>query len=675
MVEAIGEVHGLDRGVLGLRLGLHAHVELLLLRQVADLGRKVDRAAGPQVAPDLLDVRAQGVAEVLFQRHVAPHEVQHQLGALEAGRQTPLAGHAGLVVAPFEVAERPVAVEHLQRAADVAKRIGKLVVADRAMVRRQQQVLVHRLIRPLAPHPQVEVDRAAGIERADHFGRFLGQGRQQRLVELDVVAFGFEPAGGGREGMRRLGGQSNRLAPAVRRQVHLELVVLQIQRSLAVFQPVRELVVRQRHVQAADRHFRPPRLTVEGKPHVGIHLAGRAILVPLLLRSLGEDVHQRAVQIQLAEFGRQRERTVGLETRPPARHPQRGLAAAGRQIVDRVAAVIGVYRGADVGQGMGQAPVVDPPAAQPPGEVVFQRHHGRRVVAQLEPQVALTAQVAKRREFRRQRVGQAATQLRRDFQPFGLAADRAGGRVQVDPALDFHAAETVAGKHPLELRARRDAAVGVRQTFLLCPGQTGMSAGCGGTSVRFTSRSVSVLAGAFSGSKISMTPPSTVTSGGRSLEPRRRQQFCGAPGAVGPMRDAQRGPADRYPPHRRVALDELLPLRRALEERFLDVQQLRVRSLGAGLDDREIVNPNALSLHQLGGADADLQAGVVLGDPRFEPAANLLINPMVEIGDGHRADDDHRHDNPLEAKPAAVDHTRENQKNPPWLKEGLGIRD
>ena len=143
------------------------------------------------------------------------------------------------------------------------------------------------------------------------------------------------------------------------------------------------------------------------------------------------------------------------------------------------------------------------------------------------------------------------------------------------------------------------------------------------------------------------------------------------------MRDAQRGPADRYLPHRRVAFDELLPLRRALEERFLDVQQLRVRSLGAGLDDREIVNPNALSLHQLGGADADLQAVVVLGDPRFEPAANLLINPMVEIGDGHRAEDDQRHDNPLEAKPAAVDHTRENQKNPPWLRRdwGLGIRD
>ena len=82
------------------------------------------------------------------------------------------------------------------------------------------------------------------------------------------------------------------------------------------------------------------------------------------------------------------------------------------------------------------------------------------------------------------------------------------------------------------------------------------------------------------------------------------------------MRDAQRRPADRYPPHRRVALDQLLPLGRALEERFLDVQQLGVRSLGAGLDDREIVNADALSLHQLGGAEADLQAVVVLGDPR-----------------------------------------------------------
>ena len=76
--------------------------------------------------PDLLDVRAQRVAEILAQRHVLPHEVQHQFVALQAGRQAAFAGDAGLVVAPLEVAEGPVAVEHLQRAANVAKRIGKL---------------------------------------------------------------------------------------------------------------------------------------------------------------------------------------------------------------------------------------------------------------------------------------------------------------------------------------------------------------------------------------------------------------------------------------------------------------------------------------------------------------------------------------------------------------------
>ena len=94
-----------------------------------------------------------------------------------------------------------------------------------------------------------------------------------------------QPVGAG-EGMRHLGRQTHRLAPAVRRQVHLQPIVLQIQRSLAVFQPVGELVVRERHVQASHRHFRPPRLAVEGKPHVGVHLAGGQILVPLFLQRL-----------------------------------------------------------------------------------------------------------------------------------------------------------------------------------------------------------------------------------------------------------------------------------------------------------------------------------------------------------------------------------------------------
>ena len=173
--------------------------------------------------PDLLDVRAQRVAEVLFQRHVAPHEVQHQLVALEAGRQTPLASDAGLVVAPFEVAERPVAVEHLQRAADVAQADRETCCSGSsngwpptagvgASARRAARATSASRSSPCRG------DRASGPPR-----RFLGQGRQQRLVELDVVALGLEPAGRGREGMRRLGRQSHRLAPAVRRQVHLEL--------------------------------------------------------------------------------------------------------------------------------------------------------------------------------------------------------------------------------------------------------------------------------------------------------------------------------------------------------------------------------------------------------------------------------------------------------------------
>ena len=59
----------------------------------------------------------------------------------------------------------------------------------------------------------------------------------------------------------------------------------------------------------------------------------------------------------------------------------------------------------------------------------------------------------------------------------------------------------------------------------------------------------------------------------------RRQQLAEVPCAVGSPRNANRRPADRHPPDRRIALDKLLPIGRALEQRFLDVQQFGRRPL------------------------------------------------------------------------------------------------
>ena len=65
----------------------------------------------------------------------------------------------------------------------------------------------------------------------------------------------------------------------------------------------------------------------------------------------------------------------------------------------------------------GAVGVVDPPADQSPGHVVLQRHGGGRIVAQLEPQVALPAQIAQRPELRASGLGQTVAQLGRNLQP------------------------------------------------------------------------------------------------------------------------------------------------------------------------------------------------------------------------------------------------------------------
>ena len=79
-------------------------------------------------------------------------------------------------------------------------------------------MLMERLIRFVAMHPHLKIDRAARIQRTNHFGRFFRQGRQQCLVNLDFVTFGLEPAGGFGERMHDFGRQSHRLAPAVGRE-------------------------------------------------------------------------------------------------------------------------------------------------------------------------------------------------------------------------------------------------------------------------------------------------------------------------------------------------------------------------------------------------------------------------------------------------------------------------
>ena len=154
-----------------LRLDADADAKLFLLGQVADLGRKIDHAPRFKIVPGLLNVGRQGVAEFFFQRHVFARQIQYQLVSLQRGREPPFAGDAGGVVHAFQVAERPVVVDHFQLAANVVNRIGKLAVADRTAVGVYQQMLVHGLVRDVAPGAIIEVDRSARIERLDDLAR------------------------------------------------------------------------------------------------------------------------------------------------------------------------------------------------------------------------------------------------------------------------------------------------------------------------------------------------------------------------------------------------------------------------------------------------------------------------------------------------------------------------
>jgi hypothetical protein len=125
-------------------------------------------------------------------------------------------------------------------------------------------------------------------------------------------------------------------------------------------------------------------------------------------------------------------------------------------------------------------------------------------------------------------------------------------------------------------------------------------------------------------------------------------------------------------------LDQLLPVGGALQQHFLDAEQFRLRPLGARLDDHHVVHPDAFPLHQLGGADRDFQAWIVLGDLRYRPTADFLVHAAIETHSRDRSGDGRQRHGPLETEPAAVDRPGENGKNLPWLGsrvQGSGFSD
>ena len=117
-------MHRLDRRGFALRLGPHADAELLLLRP--DSGpRPSDRrrraAAGRTKLAGCAGLRSKASRRSSSSGTSRPDEVQHQFVALE-GRASdgPSQVTRAVLLLAVEVPEGPVAVEHLQHAADVA---------------------------------------------------------------------------------------------------------------------------------------------------------------------------------------------------------------------------------------------------------------------------------------------------------------------------------------------------------------------------------------------------------------------------------------------------------------------------------------------------------------------------------------------------------------------------
>ena len=317
------------------------------------------------------------------------------------------------------------------------------------------------------------------------------------------------------------------------------------------------------------------------------------------------------------------------------RQAERRLVAPRGQVLDREPLVVKPHHGADVGQRMGQARIVDAAVDEPAGDAELPGRRRRRIVGDAEARGALPADGPQHAEFRRRNAGQGVAQLGGDFQALDPAGQRESRPVRIDRPFDRHVAEVVAAEGPLQLAVLQAG---------------GARAAGSGVSVRLMSRSVSVLEGFFSGSKIS-----TVAVLDRHLrrplaQLRQRQELRRAPAPVGPAGHAQRGAADRHLRHFQIAGEQVLQVGAATQEALVVGEQLGAgpSAPGSTIDRPRISIPSPLT--SVAERIVTFRPGYCWASRASTCARIRLVQVVIEIGHRQRSRDHDEGQAPFEAR-------------------------
>ena len=668
LLQPVGEVDRSDRRAVA--SGPHADldVEFLFARQVIDFRfLEVDAALQLEVVPCLLHGRAKRVAQLLRQRDIRAGQPQRQAVSLRRGHQRALARELAGVVAARQVAEGPPVVEHLQRAADVADGIGEVPVTHRAAVQGRQEVPVHGLGGLIPPKLAGEAERPARLQRADHRPGALRHRVHELLVHRNVVATGLQPAVGAGEGPVDLRVHADRLSPAVAGQTGGQHVLLQLNRPLAALQPVGKLLAGKGHAQAADRHLGVPARAVVGQVQVGMNLTRGEIAVPLRLKLLvGEEIDVLGVQVQIADFGLQPQRALGVIAFAPARQLQLRLAAAGKHVADFPPLVVAREVRPDVGQRVRQAGVVQPGPGQLPGDAKPAGRLGLRIVAHVEVQASLPPERAQSGQLRRQLGRQDLRQLGRNVQPFDRAAHGVLRAMRIDQAGDFDAAEHVGhelGGEPAHPGVARCAAVSRARLGL----RRGRETRAGHGVRRGGQRAGDVAEHEGAPRRIDdLDRPGFEADLGRPLAGAGERQEPGrAPGPVVSARVPQRPPADDDLRDLGLAFEQLLDFGGAGEKDLFQAEEFAGEALDPALAHLQPADEDSLALHEFCGADRDLQVGLMLSvvfrQHRLDAAADLLVHAATEVGKIENRPDQPGQQAALQEKPDGVDQALKNQ--------------
>ena len=120
----------------------------------------------------------------------------------------------------------------------------------------------------------------------------------------------------------------------------------------------------------------------------------------------------------------------------------------------------------------------------------------------------------------------------------------------------------------------------------------------------------------------------------------------------------------RHPPDDGLALNKLCELNVAINEQFIDDQEIALQLIGRGLGNDQVMDCDSAIFNQSRAADTDIQMGKLIGQGLLNLPADLAVHARIKINADRHHDDCRQRSAELEKVPTGIDQPAKDGVNP-----------